>query len=136
MSISRRQRRRIFARDGLVCYWHDGPVRIGDPQAPASERATLDHVKPRSAGGSNRAGNIVTSCEECNANRADRLGPPPGISKPLPDPQELERRYRSLEPPPYPNGIYLEPRSSQYRAYRRWWNKRGYWQAAQESEAS
>lgn len=124
MSISRRQRRRIFARDSFTCYWCGKSVTLG-------VNATLEHVIPRSHGGSNRAANIVTACERCNAARADHPGPPPGIDKPLPDPQDLERRYRTLEPPPYPNGIYLEPRSSQYRAYRRWWNKRGFWQAAQ-----
>lgn len=125
MSISRRQRRRIFARDGFTCYWCEDTVTLGVD-------ATLEHVIPRSLGGTNRAANIVTACEDCNSRRADNPGPPPGIEKPLPDPQDLERRYRILEPPAFPDGRILDPRSSQYRAYRRWWNKRGFWQAAME----
>lgn len=131
MSISRRQRRRIFARDNFTCLWGNHPVQIGalDPYV----RATLEHVVPRSRGGSNRAGNIITSCQYHNETRGDSLGPPPGCEDAIiPPTSDLEFRYRHLEPPPFPNGIYLDRHSAQYRSYRRWWNKRGYWYAAQE----
>lgn len=35
-------------------------------------QATLDHVLPRSKGGSNEAGNLITSCDGCNVRRGDR----------------------------------------------------------------
>jgi 5-methylcytosine-specific restriction endonuclease McrA len=56
-------RRAIFARDGWVC------------QYCGSERGTLtiDHVIPRSKGGSSSWDNIVTCCAPCNRRKGDRL---------------------------------------------------------------
>lgn len=138
MSISRRTRRRIFARDSFLCYWCDSSVRVGSSGDPGWLAATLDHVIPRAHGGTNRMGNLVTSCSPCNALRADSLGPPSNSSKPLPDPVDLERRARNLTPPAFPDGILLHQNSPQYKSYRRWWRKRGYWeqQSAIEAEAS
>lgn len=130
MSISRRQRRRIFARDSFRCLWCGTSVLVGvsDPK----RRATLDHVIPRSVGGSNRAGNLITCCQHHNEARANRLGPPPGLEHvTLPSYDDLEARYRNLTPPPL-DGVILDHNSSQYRAYRRWWNKRGFWESAKQ----
>jgi len=33
---------------------------------------TLDHVKPGSHGGSNKASNLITACKRCNSARHDR----------------------------------------------------------------
>lgn len=33
---------------------------------------TVDHVLPRSRGGSNHPGNVVACCEPCNRYKADR----------------------------------------------------------------
>ncbi|HEX6459145.1 MAG TPA: HNH endonuclease [Thermoleophilaceae bacterium] len=56
-------RRAIFARDGWTC------------QYCGSERGTLtiDHVIPRSKGGSSSWDNIVTCCAPCNRRKGDRL---------------------------------------------------------------
>lgn len=35
--------------------------------------ATLDHVEPRSKGGSDRCANLVLSCEPCNVRKSNRL---------------------------------------------------------------
>jgi 5-methylcytosine-specific restriction endonuclease McrA len=56
-------RRAIFARDSWTC------------QYCGSERGTLtiDHVVPRSKGGSSAWDNIVTCCAPCNRRKGDRL---------------------------------------------------------------
>ncbi len=56
-------RRAIFARDGWTC------------QYCGSERGTLtiDHVIPRSKGGTSAWDNIVTCCAPCNRRKGDRL---------------------------------------------------------------
>ena len=56
-------RRAIFARDGWAC------------QYCGSERGTLtiDHVIPRSKGGTSSWDNIVTCCAPCNRRKGDRL---------------------------------------------------------------
>ncbi len=65
--VPRRSRRRltrraVFARDEWAC------------QYCGSERdLTVDHVIPRSKGGSNEWENIVTCCGPCNRRKADRL---------------------------------------------------------------
>ena len=54
-------RRGVFARDGHRCQY-------------CGERAeTLDHVVPRSRGGSHTWDNVVAACRPCNVRKADRL---------------------------------------------------------------
>jgi 5-methylcytosine-specific restriction endonuclease McrA len=55
-------RRALFARDGYRCqYCGDG------------SRLTVDHVIPRSRGGSTAWDNMVTACAPCNLRKGDRL---------------------------------------------------------------
>lgn len=42
-----------------------------DNDARSWRQACLDHVLPRSAGGSNGEGNLITSCLQCNEKRGD-----------------------------------------------------------------
>ena len=51
----------IYARDGYRCGCCGELV--------ATEDLTLDHVIPRSAGGSNAAGNLYCCCRSCNCSR-------------------------------------------------------------------
>ncbi len=74
--ISRKTRHRIYARDGWRCVWCGVSV---EPLGPDEDRTnahtvqpTLDHVIPRSQGGSNIPSNLVTCCMGCNRNRCDR----------------------------------------------------------------
>lgn len=75
------KRRRIYDRDDWRCIWcgrrvatlaaieqeaQEGSLR------PAAALACLDHVCPRSRGGSNEAGNLVTSCMGCNEARGEQ----------------------------------------------------------------
>ena len=50
-------RGRIYARDGHRCVYCSAP------------RECLDHVRPRSLGGTNAPRNLVTACFDCNVKR-------------------------------------------------------------------
>ncbi len=55
-------RRAVFARDGWACQY-----------CGARSNLTVDHVIPRSKGGSSTWENIVSSCAPCNRRKGDRL---------------------------------------------------------------
>jgi len=57
----RANRNRIYKRDGYECVY-----------CGSSRNLTLDHVIPKSRGGSNSWTNLVTSCQKCNLKKADR----------------------------------------------------------------
>ena len=56
----------IFERDGFKC-------RYCGRAAETGVVLEIDHVKPRSFGGSDDMENLVTACHECNMGKADRL---------------------------------------------------------------
>ncbi len=62
----------VALRDGWVCWLCDGPV---DPAAPVGSagHATVDHVVPRSRGGSNDPSNLRLAHRRCNMARANHL---------------------------------------------------------------
>jgi 5-methylcytosine-specific restriction endonuclease McrA len=53
-------RRAVFARDGGRCAYCEAPA------------TSLDHVIPRSRGGTHTWDNVVASCRRCNHTKADR----------------------------------------------------------------
>lgn len=57
---------RIKQHDGVLVYW---PIKIGIGVPMTKSVATVDHIVPISDGGSNEEGNLVASCERCNASR-------------------------------------------------------------------
>ena len=57
-------RRNLYKRDNYVCQYCVIGFIPGD--------LTIDHVIPRSRGGTNSWENCVTSCEQCNSRKADR----------------------------------------------------------------
>jgi 5-methylcytosine-specific restriction endonuclease McrA len=54
-------RRAVFARDGHRCQYCSRPAE------------NLDHVVPRSRGGSHSWENVVAACRACNARKENRL---------------------------------------------------------------
>jgi hypothetical protein len=66
-------RRRIYERDGWRCVWCCAQVERN--AVGIVRQATIDHVIPRSRGGSNRASNLITCCSLCNAKRGHRSVP-------------------------------------------------------------
>uniref|UniRef100_A0A6M3MCH7 Putative homing endonuclease n=1 Tax=viral metagenome TaxID=1070528 RepID=A0A6M3MCH7_9ZZZZ len=63
--IRREKRLAIYLRDGMACCYCGAAVEDG-------ASLTLDHLKPRSKGGSHEASNLVTCCLKCNSSRGDR----------------------------------------------------------------
>ncbi|MGQ0824058.1 MAG: HNH endonuclease [Actinomycetota bacterium] len=61
-------RRAVFARDSHRC------------QYCGAHAENLDHVVPRSRGGSHTWENVVASCRSCNARKEDRLPPECGMA--------------------------------------------------------
>lgn len=55
----------IYLRDGLACAY----CRVG---VESQIRLTLDHIRPRSKGGTNNSVNLLTACIQCNAKRRDK----------------------------------------------------------------
>ena len=57
----------IYLRDEFHCVYCGRDLHHAAP-----EEVNLDHVKPRSKGGSNEASNLVTACKSCNCSRGDK----------------------------------------------------------------
>lgn len=55
-------RREVFRRDNHTCQY-----------CGSTKRLTIDHVIPRSKGGTHTWDNVVTACEKCNSSKSDRL---------------------------------------------------------------
>jgi len=56
-------RRNVYRRDGHECMYCG--------RSPGLERLTIDHVTPRSRGGTTSWLNCVAACTSCNARKAD-----------------------------------------------------------------
>lgn len=65
-------RKNILVRDRHTCQYCERPFSAGD--------LTLDHVIPRSRGGTSTWENLVTSCRKCNNRKGDRLPEEAGMS--------------------------------------------------------
>ena len=72
-AISTRTRFEIFKRDRFACQYCG--------RTPPEVVLHLDHVIPVADGGSNKEGNLITSCMECNLGKADV---PLGSVRPVP----------------------------------------------------
>jgi 5-methylcytosine-specific restriction endonuclease McrA len=57
----------LYLRDDFSCAYCGQSLRGA---APAD--VTLDHLLPRSAGGTNDATNLITACRSCNSSRQDK----------------------------------------------------------------
>lgn len=57
----------IYLRDEFHCVYCNCNLHGADPR-----NITLDHVKPRSKGGNNSEGNLITACLSCNSARGNK----------------------------------------------------------------
>lgn len=64
--ISRKLRERVWRRDQGLCFYCGTHMGLKNPEC------TLDHVIPKSKGGSNRMWNLVVSCRPCNSEKNDK----------------------------------------------------------------
>lgn len=65
--IRREKRLAINLRDGMICLVCMKRLFDADPQD-----VTLDHIEPKSDGGSNHESNLYTCCKHCNSSRGDK----------------------------------------------------------------
>lgn len=61
---------RLLERDGPGCWLCGGPMP--DPPKRANKRRTIEHLVPRSKGGTDDWGNLVVCHQHCNHHLADR----------------------------------------------------------------
>lgn len=62
--ISKHKRLAIYLRDGFLCCYCGSDLHDAKPSD-----INLDHIKPRSKGGSNSETNLITACKSCNSQR-------------------------------------------------------------------
>lgn len=55
-------RAKLLKRDGALCYWCAGPFTPDNP-------ATIEHLVPKLAGGTEAFSNLRLACKRCNAER-------------------------------------------------------------------
>lgn len=73
MSAPPRDRKvRVWKRDRWRCRYCGRAVEMPGLH-PHEAMATVDHVVPKSAGGSNKVRNLVTACLKCNNEKGDHL---------------------------------------------------------------
>lgn len=70
MTLSKTDRFRILQRDRFTCRYCG--------RCPPAVVLEVDHVHPRSEGGSDDPDNLVSSCLDCNRGKGARLLPVPG----------------------------------------------------------
>jgi hypothetical protein len=89
----------VFKRDGYRC------VACG-----ATEYLTIDHIIPRSRGGSDSQANKQTLCETCNKAKADSLPESGGERRGERPTPKLSKKKRRRRPPPSIPVSQLSPR--------------------------
>lgn len=65
---------RIYDRHRGTCALCGGRTFLNVTQGHP-QKATVDHIIPRSRGGTSRMENLQLACERCNREKADRVGP-------------------------------------------------------------
>lgn len=60
MAVTPSKKDRVFTRDGFCC-------RL----CKATENLTVDHIIPKSLGGTDEMGNLRTLCQPCNGKRGN-----------------------------------------------------------------
>jgi len=87
MAVRKSIRFEVFKRDGFRCrYCGASPIR---------EPLTIDHVLPRSKGGTDEAENLVTACWSCNSGKSDTLLSESKLGKTMP-PEALREQAKQM----------------------------------------
>lgn len=96
--VSKKLKNRVYKRDRGTCFYCGCRVRYD------GEERTLDHVIPKSKGGTNRMWNLVLSCKPCNKSKGD--------SDPAPELLALVFKRRDLAGLMIELGKYIEYKKS------------------------
>jgi hypothetical protein len=96
MAISKRRRWRVLQRDNYTCRYCGAfaPLVILE----------VDHVTPRSRGGSDDMGNLVTACADCNAGKSDAM-PDPSLAEEI---GRAAAEWLRVSPPEPDESLYYE----------------------------
>ncbi len=65
--MNRKEARQVWREGIKACWNHQCAFCDGIPIV--DESLTLDHVKPRSAGGQDLTSNLVPACQQCNSDK-------------------------------------------------------------------
>lgn len=82
-------RQNVFIRDLYTCQYCNTPY--------TKSNLTLDHVIPISKGGKTEWNNIVSACNPCNANKADKTNIKPKKLPYVPDYYDLVNKRKELD---------------------------------------
>jgi 5-methylcytosine-specific restriction endonuclease McrA len=89
----------IYHRDGWRCVYCRSGLKL-----------TLDHVKPKATGGTNKPFNLVTCCYSCNSSKQDRS--PKAWFKDLRargvNTETMRKRLYRLRHKPIDRGVFLK----------------------------
>lgn len=64
--FNKREAKRLF-RDYIFCAWQNRCAYCG-----VENPSTLDHIKPRSKGGTTNTQNLIPACSSCNRSKASQ----------------------------------------------------------------
>src|SRR5690606_3776537 len=64
----KRRRRKLFREQQQLCFYCGVSMTLANGY---SNTCTVEHLKPRSQGGTNASDNIVAACYTCNHTRGD-----------------------------------------------------------------
>ena len=71
-----RKRRALLERDGLNCQECGVEMKMdtetGQINIRSSKGATIDHIRPKSRGGTSRMDNLQLLCKQCNGQKGSR----------------------------------------------------------------
>jgi 5-methylcytosine-specific restriction endonuclease McrA len=83
LTIPKSTRRRIADRDGNTCrYCARGDGQYTPPEIAEDAVMSIDHVVPRSKGGSDDDANLVLACMACNRRKGERTPDEAGMKHP------------------------------------------------------
>ncbi len=75
-NFSGRKRRALLERDGLNCQECGVEMKVdmetGQIDIKLSKGATIDHIRPKSQGGTNQLENLQLLCKQCNNQKGSR----------------------------------------------------------------
>lgn len=69
--IDESTRTEIYNKYQWKCFWCEAEIVRCNEERP--NRATIDHLQPKSKGGTNSIHNMVASCYDCNTRKGNRF---------------------------------------------------------------